>query len=224
MQVPEKIPGETGRDFALRTLRENIICLELAPGSLVSENELASAMQLSRTPVREAIMELARVGIVEVYPQRGSRISLIDLSLVEESSFMRLVLECAVAELDCKLATPEEIEVLRESVRLQRYYIDSFHPEKIMELDLEFHQQLFTIAGKTQIHSIMDNFLIHFDRVRRIGLTNQRAALVADDHEGIAEAIAARDPGLARTLMEKHLMRYRPDIKEMKKQYPNYFK
>ena len=59
MYLTDRLPRETGRDYALRTIKENIIRLELAPGSMVSENELAAAMGLSRTPVREALIELS---------------------------------------------------------------------------------------------------------------------------------------------------------------------
>ena len=56
MIVPRRSPGETGREYALRTIKDNIIRLDLAPGSTVSENELAADLGLSRTPVREALM------------------------------------------------------------------------------------------------------------------------------------------------------------------------
>ncbi|MBP0981483.1 MAG: GntR family transcriptional regulator, partial [Oscillospiraceae bacterium] len=61
MKILERLPRETGRDYALRVLKENIINLELAPGSLVSENELSAMLGLSRTPVREALIELSKV-------------------------------------------------------------------------------------------------------------------------------------------------------------------
>ena len=102
MRITERDPRETGRDYALRTLKDNIIHLELAPGEKVSENELAVQMKLSRTPVREALIELSKVRIVEIYPQRGSVVSLVDHDRVEEARFMRTVLETAVVELMCQ--------------------------------------------------------------------------------------------------------------------------
>ena len=59
MKLLERLPRESGGEYALRTIKENIISLELAPGCQISENELAAEMGLSRTPVREALMELA---------------------------------------------------------------------------------------------------------------------------------------------------------------------
>ena len=118
MQILERLPRETGRDYALRTIRDNIITLKLEPGSQISENELAAEMDLSRTPVREALIELSKVKIIEIYPQRKSMVSLIDYELVEESRFMRNLLECAVAELDCEMATPQDIRRLEDNLQL----------------------------------------------------------------------------------------------------------
>ena len=92
MTISPRDLRETGRDYAMRVLKENILRLELEPGSKVSENELAAQLGLSRTPVREALMALAKVRLVEVYPQRGSEVARIDYDLVEESCFMRRIL------------------------------------------------------------------------------------------------------------------------------------
>ena len=85
MQVSPRDPRESGRDYALRVIKDNILALELEPGSMVSENELAAHLGLSRTPVREALMALAKVRLVDVYPQRGSAVALVDYELVEET-------------------------------------------------------------------------------------------------------------------------------------------
>lgn len=114
---------ETGREYALRNLKDNIIHLELKPGSMVSENELAAQMGLSRTPVREALMELSKVRLVDVYPQRGSAVALIDYDLVEEARFMRDVLEGTVVELDCDMLTEDALVRLRENIALQRHHL-----------------------------------------------------------------------------------------------------
>ena len=61
MKLPERLPRETGRDYALRVLKENIVNLEIAPGSQISENELSAALGISRAPIREALSELEKV-------------------------------------------------------------------------------------------------------------------------------------------------------------------
>lgn len=225
MYLTKRLPRETGRDYALRTLKENIIRLELEPGCMVSENELAAEMGLSRTPVREALIELSKVKIVEIYPQKGSVVSLIDYSLVEESQFMRRVLECAVVELNCAKATPEDLNRLHENVRLQAFYISGSDPDSmLLELDDQFHKMLFDIAQKPQVFTLMRNIAIHFDRVRNITLPDVMPSKVVKAHANIVEAIANRDPVAARVQMEQHLNQYRAVEKTVRERFPNYFK
>jgi len=208
----------------MRTLKDNIIRLDLAPGSLVSENELSVEMGLSRTPVREALIELSKVGIVEVYPQRGSGIALIDYSLVEEARFMRLVLEKAVVELDCSLATPADIKRLEQNLELYKFYTEHGDSDIILETDNEFHHILFQIAQKERVFSLTQNMSIHFDRVRRMALTAVKDQRTLQDHRDITSAIARRDPIAAGALMEQHLSRYKIDKLDICREYPGYFK
>lgn len=224
MRLTPRMPRESGRDYALRTIKDNIIHLELKPGGMVSENELAAAMGLSRTPVREALIDLSKTKIVEIYPQKGSAVSLIDYSLVEESRFMRKVLECAVVELDCQMITPEGLQKLRENVRLQNYYLENYYPETLMDLDNQFHKDLFEIAQKSQVYNLMESISIHFDRVRSMALSAVKNIKIVQDHEEIVEAIAAGNAALARELTEKHLSRYKIDAKVLQETYPEYFK
>ena len=70
MKFTNRLQQETARDYAFRVLRDNIVSLELKPGTLISENEMAMELGLSRTPVREAIIDLAKVSIIETIPQR----------------------------------------------------------------------------------------------------------------------------------------------------------
>lgn len=223
MKVLERLPRENGRDYALRVIKENIIHLDLEPGSQVSENELSAELGLSRTPVREALIELSKVKIIDIQPQKRSVVRLIDYDLVEESRFMRNVLECAVVELVCGMAKPDDVERLRENVRLQKFYLDSFYPENLMALDNEFHQTLFEIARKAQVFSLMQNISIHFDRVRSIALSTVKDLKIVQDHEDITNAITRGNPAAAKELMELHLSRYKIDATAIRETYPQYF-
>lgn len=224
MNLLERLPRETGRDYALRNIKENIINLELAPGSQISENELAAEMGLSRTPVREALIELSRVRIIEIHPQKKSTVPLIDYELVEESRFMRNLLECAVVELDCEMAQPVDLERLSANVRLQNFYLDNYYTNELMTLDNQFHGILFEIAKKTQIFALMQNISIHFDRVRSMALSTVKNTKIVQDHEDILQAIGRKDPKAARELMEIHLSRYKIDAADIRAAYPQYFK
>ncbi|MBE5802685.1 MAG: GntR family transcriptional regulator [Clostridiales bacterium] len=225
MRVLPRKARENNRDYALRTLRENIIHLDLPPGSRISENELAAQLGLSRTPIREALMELARVRLVEVYPQRGSAIALIDDELVEEARFLRSVMECAVVELACRMATEDNLLLLMENVARQEYYLAQGQADQLWRLDGSFHSLLFAIARKEQTHALMSNLTLHFDRVRNMTLNTVENSAIVSDHRAIAQAVAARDEEAAKRLMSVHLSRYQVDKTHLLERYPaEYFK
>lgn len=224
MKLLERLPRESGRDYALRNIKENIVNLELAPGSQISENALAAEMGLSRTPVREALIELSKVEIVEIHPQRKTTVPLIDYELVEESRFMRNLLECAVVELVCGMATPIDIERLNANIRLQSFYLDGTYTNELMALDNQFHGMLFDIARKSRVFQLTQNIAIHFDRVRGMALSSVKDLKVVQDHQDLVEFIRRKDARAARDLMEVHLNRYRIDAAEIRQVYPQYFK
>ncbi len=225
MRILPRKARENNRDYALRTLRENIIHLDLPPGSRISENDLSAQLGLSRTPVREALMELARVRLVEVYPQRGSAIALIDDEMVEEARFLRSVMECAVVELVCRMATEEDMLLLMENVTRQEYYLTQGQSDQLWRLDGAFHSLLFRIAHKEQTHALMADMTLHFDRVRNMTLNTVESSAIVSDHRQIAEAVAKQDAARARELMSVHLSRYQVDKAHLLEHYPGeYFK
>lgn len=223
MHLPDRLPRESGRDYALRTLKENIISLDLAPGSLVSESELAAKLGLSRTPVREALIELSKVKIVEITPQKPSMIARIDYDLVEEARFLREILECAVVELVCQTASPRDIRQLEETIQLQLFYLEHGIPEQLMLTDDKFHRMLFDMTQKSQLYTLLQNFSIHFDRVRRMALESVKELKIVEDHSAILNAIRDNRPQEARELMKLHLNRCQVDAAAIREKYPEYF-
>lgn len=224
MRILERLPRESGRDYALRTIKDNIIHLDLAPGCLISENELAVQLGLSRTPVREALIELSRTKVVEIAPQKRTVVAPIDSALVEEARFTRHVLECAVVELVCQMATEEDIFRLSENVKLQEFYMENGPLDAIMELDDQFHQTLFEIARKQQLYFLIQYMAIHFDRVRSLALSSIHDLKIVDDHRQILEAIRNRDASRASQVMSVHLNRCKVDSVAICQQFPHYFR
>lgn len=223
MIITERLAGETAREYAFRMLKDNIVSLELKPGSSISENELSKELGVSRTPIREAIIDLNKAMIVEIYPQRGSYISLVNPEMVEESRFLRKVLDTAVIELACKMATSEDLARLEENVKLQEFYLQNVVADKILLLDNEFHKMIFSIAKKESIYAVKSTMMIHYDRVRTMTMVAVKDMKIVKDHRMMLEAIRANDPDTAKQLVEKHLGRYEIDEAQIRKQYPDYF-
>ena len=148
MKNIEKLPKESNRDYAFRVIRDNIIKLVLKPGTMLSEQDLADELELSRTPVHEALQELSKSRIIEVFPQKGSLVSLIDSELIEEAVFVRATLESAVTEQAALMATEEDIKELTDNIELQEFLLKQNNIDKFMEMDNAFHQKMYAIIGQ----------------------------------------------------------------------------
>lgn len=223
MEVSERLPRESGRDYALRIIKDNIINLELAPESLISEAELAAKLGLSRTPVREALLELDKVRIIQIVPQKRSRVAPIDYQLVEEACFMREALERSMLQLLCRAGMEPDFSALEENVRLQYFHLERKDFRTLMQLDDRFHAILFELAQKSQVYRLIQDLTIHFDRVRWMALESVKELKIVQDHERILEAVKSHDSRLADALIQKHLSRYKFDAADIRKKFPQYF-
>ena len=224
MKLPERLPRETGRDYALRVLKENIVNLEIAPGSQISENELSAALGISRAPIREALSELEKVKIVEIQPQKKTSVLLIDPVLVEEARFMRSTLEDAVIGEVCMQRTDQDLFRLEENLTLQDLAFRSNALDQVMIKDNEFHRYFFEISRKPEIYQLMQTLQIHFDRVRNLTLYTIIDRKILEEHEAIFRCIKERDVENARIRLRAHLERVQVDSSVVRKAYPQYFK
>lgn len=224
MQITPRLERETAREYAYRTIKDNIVFLDLLPGSMVSESELAVELGVSRTPVREALIELSKSDLVEIYPQKGSFISLINSELVDEARFLRLILEKAMVELVCDIATEEVLLPMKENLRLQEFYLEQASSAKVLSLDNEFHRLLFVIAKKEHSYRLLEGITTHFDRVRSLSLSVVRDMKIVTDHKEILEALQKKDKALAQDIITRHLGHYKIDEKSLREEYPHYFK
>lgn len=223
MIITERKARENGREYALRVIRENIISMELKPGTMVSANELAPEIGVSRGPVREALTELSKTGIVEVYPQSGCRISLIDEEMIAEARFMRNALECSVINDVCEHITIEDKKVVRENLAYQEFLLQNNMAAKLLEADNEFHKKLFEIANRSNVYDLMKEFVVHLDRLRSLSVFTLKNLKIVDDHKSIFDAIDRGDVREAKQFMEKHLNRDKFDMKDLRIAHPDFF-
>ena len=223
MKNIDKLPKESNRDYAFRVIRENIIKLELKPGTMLSEQDLAYELELSRTPVHEALQELSKSKIIEVFPQKGSLVSLIDMELIEEAVFVRSTLESAITKEACLIATPEDIKYLADNVELQEFLLKQNNIDKFMELDNAFHQKMYSITNKLQCYYMVKSMNIHHERFRELRVHGGDRNPILSQHKQILEAIKNRDADEAYNITHAHINRVKLDAQEIQKKYPDYF-
>jgi len=218
-------------------LRHAILDLTLKPGQPISVKALADSWNVSRTPVREALIRLARESLVEVYAQSGTYVSKIDLEDVDEARFARTTLECAAIE-DAMNASQADLAALRWIIARQRALDPAASASwpAMYELDAELHHRLIEISGHPLIWQLVRMPLAHMERVRRllVAYSSQIEEIarsprivdisqIVDEHERIVEAVADRDPVAAREAMADHLSRVRHVGDLLAARVPEYF-
>ncbi|GAA0357019.1 GntR family transcriptional regulator [Bacillus horti] len=212
------------RDNVYRTLKENIMNLNLKPGLSISEKDVADKLEVSRTPVREAFVRLGQEGLVDIYPQRGTFVSLIDLDQVEEGRFIREHLEKAMIKLACQVMVADSIIDLESTIAQQRLSAEGNDYVKLFELDEQFHSLIAKGCGKQKTWEIIERVNLHFNRLRVLRLVaNDNWESIIGQHQEMVQAIKENNSEHAEQVMHQHLNLVLYDQKELKELYPNYF-
>lgn len=223
-EILSKENGESVRDWTFRTILYNLVNLVLLPGAAVSENEVASVLGISRTPVRETFIRLTQEGLLDVYPQKGTYVSLVDEQRVEEGRYMRLCLERHTAELACDEMSSESHVALRANLQLQKLAITERCAMKFFALDEDFHRLIFAACDKERVWEAIRKMGSHFNRVRILSLQTTDWEKILQQHEAIVAAIAGRNYQKARDAMDEHLTKVYYDLGKLRQKYPSYFK
>ncbi|MBO8162107.1 MAG: GntR family transcriptional regulator [Brevibacillus sp.] len=213
------------RDHIYQELKKNIISLKLEPGLSISEKEISAMLNVSRTPVREAFVKLAQEELLEIYPQKGTFVSLIDLDHVEEARFIREHLERATVRVACEKISADSLLELETNLVMQQLCVNDKNYTKLFELDEEFHSTLAKGCGKERVWSVIQQTNLHLNRIRMLRLaSNYNWDTILSQHREILNAIKERDPDKAEQVMKEHLTMVIAEQDELKKSYPNYFK
>ena len=177
-------------------------------------------LQVSRTPVREAFVKLTQDGLLEIYPQRGTFVSLIDLKHVEEARFIREQLERAAVRVACEHFSPDDLQKLKENLAMQKHSVLENDYNRLFELDEQYHHTIVVGSGKQLIWSVIQHMKVHINRVRMLSLAaNYNWDLILQHHEMIYEAIRQGDAKAADLAMKDHLQKLTFEQDELKKQY-----
>lgn len=219
----EHLPNESVRQFVYRVLNNKIQLCELIPGTMLSENSLAAELGVSRTPVREALQDLAAQNLVEILPQRGNRVTLLDVKRIEDGFFVRQALEMAVVEKLCDFIEPKYYERLVKETNKYLELSSNGRLTKNEFLENGFHQLLFEASGKSETFFHMRYSSAHSNRYQKLRAVNDNYTENFLAHMEILEAIKRGDKNGARELMRVHIQKSFLDVDIIREQYPQYF-
>jgi DNA-binding GntR family transcriptional regulator len=213
---PEAAGATSLSDQAYYRLRELIVTLELAPGSLVSERELMDRLGLGRTPVREALRALAHERLVEVYPRRGIFVSSVEVRDLAGISEVRLTLESHAAYLAAQRATAsdrEQIDRLLEELELVR---DELDERTLIDLDQRIHRHVYRCTHNPFLEETLNEYYVLTLRIWFLAL--DRVARLDDavrEHCELLEAIRAGDALRAEEAMRRHVAGFESAIRRV---------
>lgn len=186
-------------------IRDAIVRLEIPPGALIDKSALCERLGVSRFPVSEALGRLAEDGFVEILPQRGTRVTLINLADCREAMFIRRALESDAVRNIALRGDKALLNAIRDNVAAQRAAMKIDDRITFHALDLALHDLLLDALGFERVKTAVYAARAKLDRMRLFLCTPQRQASTIAEHERILEALRAHDPAAAGLAMEEHL-------------------
>jgi DNA-binding GntR family transcriptional regulator len=187
-------------------LRSAIIKGHFSAGERFVERALTERLQVSRTPIREAIKRLEQEGLVVCYPHRGCFVRSPSFDEAREAYEMRRVAEGVAGEMAATRATDAELEKINELVRATRVRLEAGDREELLLRNDEFHHLQVLSAKNTFLEQSLKTLWAYVDLVRsRWWIEADRALATQREHEAIVDALLARDPVLARDRNVAHV-------------------
>ena len=206
MILYDKLDKENGKDYVYRVLKDNIMCLELKPGELLSESDLAKKLNVSRTPIREVLIKLKAEKLIEVKPQAGTYVSLIDWNLIEEAIFIRYNLEKEALKEACENFSDDILMEMEKCLFAQK--IIAQKGDNLLEfhnLDKEYHRLLFVGINKSNVWESICNISTHYNRMRLLAEMKLNKEFLVDQHITYLDIIKNKDSNIIDEVVSHHI-------------------
>lgn len=208
-----------------RTLKEGIMTLRLAPGTVMSTKEMAERLNVSRTPVREAFIRLQSEELVDIIPQRETTVSRIDLKRVEQERFVRESLELSVVDRFLENCRPEHFALLRDSIEEQKRFYDEKQYADFVDSDNRMHQLFFDVAGQHLAWELIMNFNGHYNRIRILTVRVEDTIVnTIRQHMKIVDLMEQGQIEQVRHELNEHVKRINFEKADLVHRFPDYFK
>jgi DNA-binding GntR family transcriptional regulator len=196
-------------------LKADIFDFRLLPGDKFSEGDIAARMQVSRTPVRQALFWLQREGYVDVHFRSGWQIRAFDFKYFEDLYEVRVMMETtAIARIVAEKLSPQ-LDPLRDiwCVSARKREQD---PAKAASLDEAFHAGLVATVGNLEMARMHADVTERIRIIRRLDFTKPpRVAATYTEHADILKAIGAGDATLAQKMIRAHIAESQAEVKRI---------
>lgn len=192
-------------DQIFERLESDILTERYKRGEVLTETKLVQDLQVSRTPIREAVVRLKQDHLVEITSHGIVVVGVSHQDLVDIYS-IRLRLEGIAAGMAAKVITDEQLKQLSDILDMQEYFVGKQSPDNIRDMDSQFHNIIYRLSGRTVLCDLLVMLHTKAQRFRRNSVSDaDRAALSLAEHRAVLAALRRRDSDAATVAMEAHI-------------------
>ena len=212
--APGHAPRSQSEDAYFK-IRDRILCLDLAPGSVVNETRLREELAIGRTPIREALQRLAHEKLVRSVPHRGTFVTDVNITDLARITEVRIVLEAHAARLATEKITTADREEMVELLELVRrgHVTDQ---RDLMQLDQQIHRLVYRTAHNPFLEATLERYFNLSLRLWYLVLDREvRLREAVDEHVELLQAILAGDGQRAEDIMRRHVSGFEREIRKV---------
>ncbi|WP_010648085.1 GntR family transcriptional regulator [Oceanobacillus massiliensis] len=208
---------KTTKEIVYERLKDAILHGDIEHKEVLTETYLADSLDTSRTPIREAVSDLVKEGLLTHIPRRGFRVREITEHEMDQIIYLRTSIEIKGVTLLASTITDEDVKVLNHIISQQEEAIKSNNRIEYIELDQLFHRKILRASHQNlleQIHKELYNLtrLIGHAAITKEG----RMEDVIEEHKNIVRALEEKDDLKASEYMKNHLMITGEIVKQVK--------
>lgn len=193
-------------DEIVDIIRERILKGEYKIGEKIKENQIASELRVSRTPIREAFKQLENEGLIDYIPNRGCFAKGFTRRDIEDLYAVRKALEILAVEWAVSRITPEQIDKLQEQSDLMEFYTTRKDGKKVLEINSDFHSVIYNATGSRFMAQVLRSYKEYIEQTRRVIFDGgEYLEEIFREHKAVLDAIKARDTEGAKEAMARHL-------------------
>ncbi len=215
MVAVEAVEARSQSEEAYARILERIVCLEMAPGSVVNEARLREELKIGRTPIREALQRLARENLVRCIPHRGTFVTDVNITDLARITEVRVVIESHAARLAAEKLAAADREAIEELLELLHHgYVTD--QRDLMQLDRRIHRTVYRAARNPFLEATLERYFNLSLRLWYLVIDREvRLREAVDEHVELLQAILAADADRAEDIMRRHVTGFEREIRKV---------
>lgn len=197
--------GNPIRTHVFKEIEQAILDGDLKPGTSLTEVKLSNQLGVSRTPVREALMQLELEGLVKNIPGKGAVVVGVTETDIDDIYTIRVRIEGLAARRAAEMITDAELAAIEEIVELQEFYVSRNDSIQVWHLDKRFHELLYECCRSRPLKQMLTLFHNYIQKARESTVRGGRASASTQEHRAIVNAFKDHDPDRAEEQMAIHV-------------------